>query len=233
MTGIVTSGFSTAVMYASPNASFSALQNKDLLDIDFGTFPLGSGVQSVGFSIYNIDSMIGSTDTLGLNNIDSIGDVGVLTTTISSFSGLGAGQSLPFQVELSTSIPGSYEASYTVDLIEDPSGLIQQLAIALFAEVTGVPGDFDLDGDDDGTDFLRWQRGFGIPNDATVADGDADSDGDVDEMDLMIWEENFGVWSTPIVAITSVPEPATWISVALALAMLASVGRRRWRLCPV
>ncbi len=52
--------------------------------------------------------------------------------------------------------------------------------------------DFDDDGDVDGTDFLAWQRGFGINSGATQSDGDADSDFDVDAQDLGIWQTQFG-----------------------------------------
>jgi len=53
--------------------------------------------------------------------------------------------------------------------------------------------DFDGDGDTDGSDFLAWQRGFGIqaPN-ANLADGDANGDKKVDAADLDIWRSNYG-----------------------------------------
>jgi hypothetical protein len=53
------------------------------------------------------------------------------------------------------------------------------------------PADFDGDGDADGNDFLRWQRGVGKPS-ATKADGDANSDSIVNGLDLAIWKDEFG-----------------------------------------
>jgi hypothetical protein len=53
-------------------------------------------------------------------------------------------------------------------------------------------GDFDGDGDVDGSDFLAWQRGLGISSGATRTQGDADADGDVDGQDLAAWRGSFG-----------------------------------------
>ncbi len=55
--------------------------------------------------------------------------------------------------------------------------------------------DFDADGDVDGSDFLAWQRGFGIAppaDEASNYDGDANADGTVDANDLIAWEAGFG-----------------------------------------
>jgi hypothetical protein len=58
---------------------------------------------------------------------------------------------------------------------------------------TPTPGDFDFDGDVDGSDFLVWQRGFGTIYTAA---------------DLIDWENNFGV-PLALAAASSVPEPTT------------------------
>jgi hypothetical protein len=57
-----------------------------------------------------------------------------------------------------------------------------------------LEGDFDLDGDVDGDDFLAWQVGFGaqLPTvEVGLADGDADLDGDVDGDDFLAWQTTF------------------------------------------
>jgi hypothetical protein len=61
--------------------------------------------------------------------------------------------------------------------------------------------DFDQDGDDDGKDFLTWQRNVG-KNNASLADGDADGDDKVSGADLAIWKRRFGVAN---------PLPIDWI----------------------
>lgn len=48
-------------------------------------------------------------------------------------------------------------------------------------------GDFDGDGDTDGSDFLKWQVGYGRD-----ASGDANGDGITDGDDLLIWSDNYG-----------------------------------------
>jgi predicted outer membrane repeat protein len=55
--------------------------------------------------------------------------------------------------------------------------------------------DFDSDGKVDGTDFLAWQRGFGIAG-AHRPDGNSDDDDDVDASDLAVWEATFGPLAT-------------------------------------
>ncbi len=52
--------------------------------------------------------------------------------------------------------------------------------------------DFDGDGDVDGDDLLRWQRGLGTFASATHGMGDADYDGNVLADDLAIWRQQFG-----------------------------------------
>ncbi len=82
-------------------------------------------------------------------------------------------------------------------------------------EFTGSPqivsADFDQDDDVDGTDFLSWQRGFGIAGGAKRDEGDADVDGKVDGDDLNVWQTNYGTTTNlaaPLAASTSEKEQA-------------------------
>lgn len=94
----------------------------------------------------------------------------------------------------------------------------------LKATFLGKKGDFNNDGYVDGTDFLAWQRGFGITSGATKAQGDGNADGAVDSTDLGIWKMNFG--STPAVAAAgAVPEPST--ACLVILAVVAATGASR------
>lgn len=75
------------------------------------------------------------------------------------------------------------------------------------------PGDFDIDGDVDGTDFLVWQRGVGA-----AYDGD----------DLVDWRDHFG--EEPVTA--AVPEPYSASLMMAAMAVFAAAqGRRKNRTC--
>ena len=83
-----------------------------------------------------------------------------------------------------------------------------EVVINNFQFVALFPGDFDLDGDVDGADFLKWQRG-GSPNPLSAKD-------------LVDWEALFGTTSALSSAI-SVPEPS---SIVL---LLAAFACRLWQ----
>jgi hypothetical protein len=73
-------------------------------------------------------------------------------------------------------------------------------------------GDFDLDGDVDGADFLSWQRG--------------DSPNPLSASDLTDWKASFGFEpGLPASTTSAVPEPAT--GALLILAAAACIRRRR------
>jgi hypothetical protein len=71
---------------------------------------------------------------------------------------------------------------------------------------TAQPGDFDVDGDVDGRDFLLWQRG-GSPSPLSAGD-------------LADWRSNYGVGA--LVASVAVPEPTSAILLLACLAVVAS-----------
>jgi hypothetical protein len=82
---------------------------------------------------------------------------------------------------------------------DDLSGMI----VDRFSVHTGLVGDFDLDGDVDGRDFLTWQRNPSVGN-------------------LEDWQANYGASS--LSASTAVPEPA---SIGLLLSLLCCLIPRR------
>jgi hypothetical protein len=115
------------------------------------------------------------------------------------------------------------------------------------------PGDFNFDGDSDGNDFLKWQRGeslsslsqsdladweanFGT-NNAPVQPGDFDGNSQVDGGDFLMWqrdssigsldtwEANYSMVSAHSTISAAVPEPATGIMLLIGIAMTLT-GRR-------
>jgi hypothetical protein len=87
----------------------------------------------------------------------------------------------------------------------------------LIQQIVGWPGDFDIDGDGDGNDFLMWQRGES-PNFGSPAD-------------LADWEGHFGtIWDASSAATGAVPEPSTAILLAFWFAGLMTSRRGRWSL---
>jgi hypothetical protein len=98
--------------------------------------------------------------------------------------------------------------------------------IALWNEIPSaivVPGDFNNDGNVDGTDFGLWQMNFPTASNASLGMGDADGDGDVDGADFVVWQTNYAGESS---STTLVPEPQSLFLVIVG-SMGAFVFRRR------
>jgi hypothetical protein len=95
---------------------------------------------------------------------------------------------------------------------------------AISTPPSGHPGDFDLDGDVDGADFVAWQTNFPKATGATLSQGDADADGDVDGADFVVWQTNFPF--TPGPGAAPVPEPAAILLAVLAIPAMAKLTRR-------
>jgi len=74
-----------------------------------------------------------------------------------------------------------------------------------------IRGDFAVDGDVDGDDFLIWQNNFPTSNGALGFDGDADGDGDIDGDDFLIWQNHFPYPA----ALSFVPEPNSLVLLAI------------------
>jgi len=77
--------------------------------------------------------------------------------------------------------------------------------------LVALAGDFDIDGDVDGFDFLKWQRGES-PNPLSASD-------------LADWETNYGTVAPLSATSTAVPEPATSIMLLIGMATMLTGGR--------
>ena len=75
-----------------------------------------------------------------------------------------------------------------------------------------IHGDFDLDGDVDGADFLMWQRG--------------ESPNQLSQSDLADWGANFGAAASLSASSFQVPEPATALMLMLGMAVMMFAGGR-------
>lgn len=84
-------------------------------------------------------------------------------------------------------------------------------------------GDYEIDGDVDGVDFLLWQRTFGSTTDLAA---DGNGNGVVDAEDLAVWRNNFGV-PRSVVTQSAVPEPASLALMLGGTAMVVAAGRFR------
>lgn len=85
----------------------------------------------------------------------------------------------------------------------DPPGGFQTANFDDFSLIALTPGDFDVDGDVDGRDFLVWQRG-GSPNPGSGGD-------------FATWRSNFGT-AGAVAAAGAVPEPTGLVAMLLGIA---------------
>ncbi len=106
----------------------------------------------------------------------------------------------------------------------DGTRAVDPLMIAGLPPQTSV-GDYDIDGDVDGADYLVWQREFGTAVSRHGSGADGNMDGNVDAADYVIWRHNFAVVAES--AGVPVPEPRSAIFAILMIWPAAWYGRTR------
>ncbi len=103
---------------------------------------------------------------------------------------------------------------------QDPRGAAPSVPGAFLVKLVPSPrpGDFDLDGDVDGQDFLAWQRG--------------ESPNALSQSDLDTWRANYGDGIAPLArSSTVVPEPSTMILLLTAACARIAMRERSHRRC--
>jgi hypothetical protein len=174
-----------------------------------------SALANADWSLTDIGKMY--EDMLGIQNWDADPNDG-WTTHIPSLP-VGPDGAIDF-----TGFYGVYDikigaTTYTLDLTKGTTD---------YGLIVGPPSaDFDLDGDQDGADFLAWQRGFGTSPNAAFALGDANYDKQIDDADLAHWIAQLGQPVVP--AGGAVPEPPGAVIAAIALFAAATTRRLRAR----
>ena len=93
------------------------------------------------------------------------------------------------------------------DSKDNSSGLGPQLILEL-RDALSTPGDFDLDGDVDGDDFLAWQRD---PSVGSLAD----------------WQNNFGTSASSLSSVSAIPEPTSAVMLLYGIAASLLTGSRK------
>lgn len=78
-------------------------------------------------------------------------------------------------------------------------------------QIPEIDGDFDLDGEVDGTDFLTWQQGYPVS---------------YNQNDLDAWRNNYGGPTGGLSALGAVPEPTT-LALAVSLTLVSFCLTRR------
>ena len=162
----------------------------------------------------------------GLHNTDSVAGVGTpgvdaeVTWLVKPHNTDDGTEPNPFDPYTSLRFGSHSGIGNTIEGVVDNI----KLETVLAAVAPTDDADFDNDGDEDGNDFLIWQRGLGGAGGTANANGNADGDTDVDGADLTIWQNQF-VAAVPAVA--SIPEPASAALAAVALLASFAAARRR------
>ena len=208
------------------NASFSVVNDQNLLTYDFGTHLAGQDL-NFDFSVFNLPQ--GSTSSsLTLANVSTIGNSNAIQLQNSTIVGLTPGGNAPLNLLLKRDVFGDFAVNYLLEFSSDglPNEPPQLMTISAFGRVV-LSGDLDADNDVDGADFLIWQRGTGRGPNATLEDGDANLDGVVNDADLLLWKANFGSTAPTSNLIASVPVPEPASSLLLLLAACSAISQRR------
>jgi hypothetical protein len=95
-----------------------------------------------------------------------------------------------------------------------------------FVPSAGVPGDYNGNGVVDAADYVVWRNGGPLQN-------EIDTPGTVNAADYTEWRARFGNTSGAGGSLLSsgVPEPSTFLSCIVALAMIAAIASRNRNIC--
>ncbi len=184
----------------------SALPNLDLQLYNASNLTLGSQIDASQSTVDNVEDIYrGRTDSNQPATLNELKPGQYALKVTADFSGTGLTHE-------------DYGLAWGGSLVVEDSSLVTQ------------PGDFNLDGRTDGTDFLIWQRGYYKNNGTSgLLQGDCTGDGIVDGSDFLMWQRWYNRTKTgpgPAIAeISPAPEPASFLLLLGAAAMLRR-GRR-------
>ena len=188
------------------NGSFATPADQDALTIDFGTIASGSGLHTLPFSIYDLETVVGFTAALDLDGVSPSGTTTVASADVAPFAALAAGDSASFHAFFDADAPvGTYTATYTLT-VSDQNLSGAQPGASLVLTVTGTiaaggslfPFDDNGNGLVDLTDFVNFVACLTGPEPVApltspCTNHDADSDGDVDAADFALFQSAFVV----------------------------------------
>ncbi len=94
--------------------------DQDTFTIDFGSFVWDADVQTIAFTIYNLETTTGFTAALDLDSISGSGDTTTLFTDLAPASDLPAGQGPQFIASFDPAAgDGSYQAVYIISVSDE------------------------------------------------------------------------------------------------------------------
>lgn len=203
------------------NASFDPNVDQNSLTVDFGlTNPCETVTETI--SINNLFDAIGAG--LDLDSVIEFGNPSVFPNNIAEFTNLASGDSQSFEITLDTAGNSgqSFNATFVLQFTdEDLPGI--EMGEGLTLDATGkvtLPGDANLDGFVDGSDFNIWNANKFTSGGVSWAHGDFNCDDVVDGSDFNVWNAS----KFTSLYTTVVPEPS---GILLALLGLVSFSRIR------
>jgi len=126
------------LLHATPSFSETATQSN--LVIDLGDVQRGAQLPATEFNLFNRGD--GSTTGLDLDSISVAGDSGRLSSDVSTFAALEAGQWRRFTASLMTDIVGRFSTTYTFLFSDQDYGLGQRqsaMTLTLLGNVIATP----------------------------------------------------------------------------------------------
>lgn len=138
------------------------------------------------------------------------------------FDYLAPGENGSFRL-VSVLPPGSVRTAVTGLHFLDPE--LDESVEAYYVGPVAYQGDYDVDFDVDGADFLIWQRQYGSIAASSFFGADGNGDGIVNAADYTVWRDNYGHVGTQ--ALAAVPEPASAGLAFLGVASFLGLNRRR------
>ncbi len=220
-------GVSTLILDPA-DASFVSGSDQNLLTIDFGTLAPGGTVNSA-FDIFNLEETLNFTADLDLDSIIGSGDTGILGNNLAIFASLAAGSSNAYMASFDTSVVGSFNATYTLNLSdEDIAGATNQvLTLQLIGEVAStLIGDLNNDGfvgiDDLNLVLSNWNQN--VPPGNPLADPSGDGFVGIDDLNEVLGNWNTG--TPPNEISTNIPEPTSFACLGLTSVVLLLRSRK-------
>lgn len=213
------------------------VRTSDLSGIGNGSFESVLYSQNTQFNAAADLDGNGRVDNLDLFELGPhLVSTGVTPTILNSFNGvlLRRGDINQDSLTNVSDVAAMYADFGTSDWFSDLNvdGIVDAMDVQTLLTniVQTINGDFDLDGDVDGRDFLILQRNSNMQAGARYDQGDADLNGIINAADWAIWQaaygSNFSSQTATIAGVATVPEPSTLMGFVLCL---CGVLPRRFR----
>jgi beta-glucanase (GH16 family) len=172
---------------------------------------------SAGFHTYAVEwDKNPSTD---VNEIRYYVDNNLFFTVDENSAMSDANFTTPKNIILNLAIGGDFGGDPDATTVFPQTMLVDYVRV--WHRPTGIPGDYNGDGQVDSADYLVWRKSLGQNGIGLPADGSGN--GSVGQEDYDVWRQSFGTTTQLVaasVAASTVPEPSTAVTVTIGLILL-------------